>query len=472
MNNQKKIIAIGIVLILLIVLSMVYLLFPKISISLNGDKYIELKVGSSYEEPGATAKLNSLFSKKNIEVLISGKVNSQKIGKYIITYKASKNNFETEVIRVINVVDKSKPEIKVKNKVIGCKKNNLIEYNVVATDDYDGNITDNVKYELNSDKITFYVKDSSNNETRLTEKIEYIDNEKPKITLNGPKNIYLKLGEPYEEYGVTATDSCDGNLTDSVKINNNINVDNVGTYEVTYSVTDKNDNKTTLKRYITVINEEEKQEKQIINDATIYLTFDDGPGPYTEALLNTLEEYNVKATFFVTGQFPKYQHLIKKEYELGHAIGIHTYSHKWSIYSSVDAYLEDFKKIENIIYEETGNYTKLFRFPGGSSNTISRNYSKGIMTELSSLLESEGYIYFDWTFDSGDTSKNNNSVQAIIKNFKANLKGDGKYIVLMHDIKENTLKALPDIIKYAQANGYKFEKLTESSPTEHLKIAN
>ena len=473
MNNQKKIITIGSILITLIILSMIYLLFPKVLISLNGNKYVELNIGESYEEYGATAKLKSLFQQKNLDVTIDGKVNSQKVGKYIITYKAKNKKATSEVIRVVHVKDNLSPEISIKNQIIGCKKNNLIEYNLVAVDDYDGNVTENVKYEIMDDEITFFVKDSSGNETKITEKIKYIDDEKPKITLNGQQNIYLKVGEEYEEYGATANDSCDGNLTDIVKINGNVDVNTPGTYEITYSVTDKNNKKSTAKRYVIITNDDEIQQKpQIVNGATIYLTFDDGPGPYTESLLNILSEYDVKATFFVTGQFPKYQYLIKKEYELGHAIGIHTYSHKWSIYESVESYLADFKKIESVIYQETGVNTKLFRFPGGSSNTISRNYSKGIMTKLSAHLEGEGYIYFDWTFDSGDTSKKNNSVNAIINNFKLNLKGDGEYIVLMHDIKENTLKALPEIIKYAQSNGYKFEKLSESSPTAHLKIAN
>ena len=164
--------------------------------------------------------------------------------------------------------------------------------------------------------------------------------------------------------------------------------------------------------------------------------------------------------------------MIKEEYERGHSVGIHTYTHKWSIYESVESYFEDFNRIENVIFEETGIHTKLFRFPGGSSNTVSKKYSEGIMSTLSNLLEQQGYIYFDWTFDSGDTNKRDNSVNYIIKNVKANLKGDGIYIVLMHDIKQNTLKALPEIIEFAQTNGYTFDKLTESSPTEHLKIVN
>lgn len=460
--------------ILLITISMIYLLIPKVIIDLEDKKIIDLYIGEKYEEQGANAYYKTLFSKKNLKVKIENNVDESKIGKYVVTYSTTYKHRTKEIVRIVNVLDNVKPEIKLNSKVIGCKSNNLIEYDIVAIDNYDGNITEKLKYELpNEDEIIFVVKDSSNNESTLIEKINYIDHEKPIIALKGSKNITLNVGEPYVEYGATAFDSCDGDLNKSLEIENNVDINTPGIYEVNYSVVDNNNKKSIKKRYVTIVeNNDLKNEYQVVNGATIYLTFDDGPGPYTEKILGILKEYGVKATFFVTGQFPKYQDLIKKEYEDGHSIGIHTYSHKWSIYSSLESYLEDFTKIENVIFEETGEHTKLFRFPGGSSNTISRNYSKGIMTKLTDFMENKGYIYFDWTFDSGDTSKTNNSVNDIIKNFKLNLKGDGEYIVLMHDIKENTLKALPEIIKFAQANGYKFAKLTEDSPTEHLKVAN
>ena len=473
MSNKNKIIIAGIFLITLTFLSIIYICFPKITIKLEGDKIIELNTGEEYKEYGATATLKTLFKRKNIKVDIKGKVNNNKIGKYIITYAANSKYLNAEIIRIVNIKDMISPKINLKSKIIGCKNNKLIQYDIEAIDNYDGNITNNVKYEIKDNKIIFFVKDSSKNEGKIIEKITYIDEEKPKIKLNGKNTIYLKIGEQYEEYGATAFDSCDGDLTNLIEIQSNVNTNIPGTYEIIYTVKDKNQKSTNLKRYIIVSeNETDYNKYQVVNGATIYLTFDDGPGKYTEEILNILKEADIKATFFVTGQFPKYQNLIKREYEEGHSIGIHTYSHKWSVYESVESYLEDFRKMENIIYNETGVYTKLFRFPGGSSNTISKNYSKGIITTLATKLESEGYTYFDWNFDSGDTNKKDNSVDKILHNFKINLKGDGEYIVLMHDIKENTLKALPKIIQFAQSNGYKFANLTETSPTAHLKIVN
>lgn len=134
--------------------------------------------------------------------------------------------------------------------------------------------------------------------------------------------------------------------------------------------------------------------------------------------------------------------------------------------------MEDFNKMNDIIYQETGIYADIFRFPGGSSNTVSRGYHKGIMTKLAYLMEEKGYKYYDWTFDSGDTNKKDNSTKAIINNVKANLKGDGQYIILMHDIKKNTIEALPEIIKFALANNYTFDKITDKTIVPHFKIAN
>ena len=348
-----------------------------------------------------------------------------------------------------------------------CKSNNQIQLDVTAHDNYDGDISNNVTYKIENDKIYLNVSDSSNNITEISSPIKYIDNEKPKITLQGSQTINLYVGETYTEYGATATDSCDGNLSKKITINGNVDINKVGEYEVTYTVLDSQKNETKIVRKVMV-----KEHEIPTGDKILYLTFDDGPGQYTERLLEILASNNVKATFFVTNQFPKYQDLIRKEYQAGHTIGIHTYSHKWSVYDSVDSYLNDFNRMEQIVYEKTGVHPKIFRFPGGSSNTVSKKHCKGIMTELSNLMTSKGYIYYDWSFDSGDTSKNRNSTQDIINTVKSYINKPGKYIVLMHDLKKNTVEAIPTIIAYAKEHGYEFRALSEDVKPIHFKIAN
>ncbi len=206
------------------------------------------------------------------------------------------------------------------------------------------------------------------------------------------------------------------------------------------------------------------------NVKTVYLTFDDGPGPYTEKLLKYLKKYDVKATFFVTNQSPKYKYMLKEIVEDGHAIGVHTRSHEWSIYSSRKSYLKDFDAMHKIILDETGVDTKIMRFPGGTNNTVSRKYSRGIMKDLASYMTKEGYIYFDWNVDCGDTSGYSSS--KIAQTTINQIKKRHTSVVLMHDIKRNTVEAVSTIIEYCLKNGYEFAVIDESTPRVQFKPAN
>ena len=112
------------------------------------------------------------------------------------------------------------------------------------------------------------------------------------------------------------------------------------------------------------------------NGKSIYLTFDDGPGKYTENLLNILKEYNVKATFFVTDQglTKGYDQMILRAYQEGHTIGLHSNSHSYSIYTNEQTYFDDLYAIQAKVERITGAKSYIIRFPGGSSNTVSESY--------------------------------------------------------------------------------------------------
>ena len=135
----------------------------------------------------------------------------------------------------------------------------------------------------------------------------------------------------------------------------------------------------------------------------MYLTFDDGPSQNTQAVLDILEEYDAKATFFVTAEFSDYLHLIHAEKEAGHAIGVHTYSHRYDqIYADSASYWDDVEKMQKIIEEQCGSRTSILRFPGGTSNTISQRYAQGIMSQLAEEAEQKQYAYYDWNATNGD----------------------------------------------------------------------
>jgi peptidoglycan/xylan/chitin deacetylase (PgdA/CDA1 family) len=217
-------------------------------------------------------------------------------------------------------------------------------------------------------------------------------------------------------------------------------------------------------------NVEKNFEDVLKNGKTIYLTFDDGPSQYTAGLLDVLKKYNVKASFFVTCAHTEYRSVIKRAFDEGHTIGLHSCTHDYArIYSSVDAFLTDLNNVSDVVKDLTGKETKFLRFPGGSSNTVSRKYSNGVMTKLVSEVTQRGYIYFDWNVLSGDADGAKTKEQ-VFSNVTSTLKNDS--IVLQHDTKGFSVDAVEDIIKYGLKNGYTFSALNEKSPTARHRINN
>ncbi len=198
---------------------------------------------------------------------------------------------------------------------------------------------------------------------------------------------------------------------------------------------------------------------------TCYLTFDDGPSNNTLKILDILKQYNVKATFFVVGD-ANLDYLPRIHNE-GHAVALHAYNHTYSkIYQSTEAYFDDLKKISDAVKAKIGVESKVIRFPGGSSNTVSKSYCSGIMTELSQETLKRGYVYFDWNVDSTDASGNNVPVEQLIENIQRYGGHSSQDVVLMHDTgaKGTTVEALPQIIEYYQSQGYTFAPITVNTP--------
>lgn len=203
---------------------------------------------------------------------------------------------------------------------------------------------------------------------------------------------------------------------------------------------------------------------------TVYLTFDDGPSQYTPEILDILDEYGVKATFFVVNG--KYNHVMKEIVDRGHQIGLHCYKHVYSdIYKSDEAYFNDLNKISDVVKKQTGVETKIIRFPGGGSNTISKKYSKGIMTRLTKSVTEKGYTYFDWNCSNGDADGANTVIKQVT-NCSKFPKSEKNIVVLMHDNKKITMESLPAIIEYYQACGVNFGVLTESTEFTNHRVLN
>jgi peptidoglycan/xylan/chitin deacetylase (PgdA/CDA1 family) len=208
------------------------------------------------------------------------------------------------------------------------------------------------------------------------------------------------------------------------------------------------------------------------NEKVMYLTFDDGPGPYTDRLLDILKKNDAKATFFVTNGYPKYRSCIAREAREGHAVGVHSYTHDYKyIYASQKNYWDDYKKMDDIILQEIGDRASLMRFPGGSSNTVSRHYSKGIMSRLAADTKKKGIVYVDWNAMAGDAGevKTADGVYNYIRKTTGKQK---QVIVLCHDIKPYTVDAMDKVIKWAKSQGYSLRALTPGGFNVHQKIAN
>lgn len=421
-------------------------------------------------------KLNICYGNKlkckNLSYEIKGNVDTKKVGKYdieyIATYKKKKVSYKKEVI----VVDETAPELIVEADLSNvCPNGKINNTKLSAIDNYDGDITKNIKYKIENNKIQYVVEDSSNNKTVKEFDITYKDNKAPDIILSGENVIYITKNSKYTEKGYSSIDFCDGDVTSKVKVTNNIDTSKPGDYYVNYESIDSSGNKNVVKRTIRVY-EPKNIDANSTGSKVVYLTFDDGPGAYTEKLLNILAKYNVKVTFFVIGTNTKYDNLITREYNEGHTVGLHCYNHNYNvIYASDEAYYNDLNKISNKVKTLTGSESKIIRFPGGSSNTVSRHYSKGIMSRLTKSVEQNGYKYFDWNISSGDagsTTSSDRVYQNVINGFKPNRSN----IVLMHDIKSYTVNAVERIIQYGIANGYTFAPLTMNSPTIHQNVGN
>lgn len=204
-----------------------------------------------------------------------------------------------------------------------------------------------------------------------------------------------------------------------------------------------------------------------INGRVAYLTFDDGPSVNTFKILDILDQYNVKATFFVI-----YHKNMEKQYQAivsrGHTIALHSYTHEYSdIYSSERAYFNDLNKIHDYVENVTGVDSNIIRFPGGSSNTVSNRYCRGLMKTLKQDVPARGYIYHDWNVDSTDASGNNRKASLLLSNVKSGMRSKPKTAnILMHDTgrsKNTTVEALPSIIEYIQSQGYAIEPITVDS---------
>lgn len=427
---------------------------------------VEVEYGTKPELPQITAQYKGMFFHRggtSVEVTTEGEVDYTKLGSYTIKYSAKHESVAADTTLTVVVKDTQAPVITLVSnpEMFTSPIAQYQEEGFTAADNYDGDITARVVRVEENGIVTYRVADSSGNETTVQRTIVYKDAVAPVITLNGGKSVSIPVGGSYSEPGFSAADDCDGDITGNVTVEGQVDTQTAGSYGIVYKVADSSGNVCEVKRTVYVKNPVSTPTSS--SDKTIYLTFDDGPGPYTQRLLDILDQYGVKATFFVTGANPDYYHMIGEAYRRGHTIALHTYSHEYSIYSSLDTYYADLQKIHDIVVAQTGVEPTLVRFPGGTSNTISKKYCQGIMTQLSMDLSLKGYQYYDWNVSSEDAG-GARTEQDVFQNVVNQVSGKRTAIVLQHDIKKFSVEAVDNIIEWGLANGYTFKAMDENTP--------
>ena len=460
MQNRKIEIIVLIIFLLLVSILSIYLLIPKIEL-IGKDKEI-IEMNKDYYDLGA--KINNKkvsYSSSNLD--------TTKTGKYKVTYSTNFLFFTIKKERNVEVTDKKLGVIEVSyNQKLTFKGKTFKEDKIIFKDSNDKEIKKEIKKELLEDKVIYYTYDNNYRVTKVID-INKEDKEAPKLTLVGSNRINVLVGEKYQDPGVKVEDNSDDLTVNDIKTQGEVDTSKEGEYEITYTAKDKAGNEASVKR--TVVVSKVPISNPNLKKGVIYLTFDDGPDSvHTPKVLDILKEENIKAAFFITCNGP--DSMIKRAFDEGHNIHMHTCTHNYStVYSSFENYLSDLKKVEERIYRITNKRSRLIRFPGGTSNTISRHYSRGIMTKIVQYVNNNNYLYCDWNLSSGDAGEAKTSNQ-VYNNVTRNLSKQRHNVVLFHDIKQITVDALRAIIKWAKENNYTFEKLDENSPLVHHRVNN
>ncbi len=455
------------------------LLWPRIikkpTFTLYGSDVVTVAQGSEYIDDGATAAFKD--EDLTYQIYVTDDVDTSQVGTYEVDYNIDRKFRTFTAVRTVEVTDQSAPEITLNGDPV-VYVSDIEDYEdpgVTVTDNCDGEITEGISVAFDQlDDYTwdviYTVSDSVGNEATAVREVQTQDVIPPEIVLNGDETIEIDKFTEFDDPGVTAIDDRDGDITDSVKVTGYVDIYRDDTYTLTYTATDSYGNESSVTRTVIV------DPMPATEEHTIYLTFDDGPSTsITPQILDILKKNDIKATFFIVDYSEDKLPIIQRMIDEGHTIGIHGTSHDYSlIYSSVDAFMDSIDSLWQKLYDDTGYEAFVMRFPGGSVNQVSADYTPGIMTELCRLVTEQGWMYMDWNVSSGDANGDNIPVSTIVSNVEDELEEDRKNVVLMHDLsgKQTTANALQTIIDYGNQNGYTFCKITKDTVPIHQPVYN
>lgn len=287
------------------------------------------------------------------------------------------------------------------------------------------------------------------------------------LSLCGEDELALLCGEPYIEEGYQALDKDGRDISDKVEVTGDLCVWRPGEYELTYSVTDSGGERYVAARKIQVI--ANSLPETVKSEKTIYLTFDDGPGEFTDELLTLLDSFDAKAAFFLIGKhIERYPEILDRIISSGHSVGIHCYNHDYRyLYASEENFMEDLLKARKLIFDLSGYTANILRFPGGSTTAAAytKNNIDGGIDALSDILGNMGMRYYDW--DESADAKEDGPIYSVgrVKNAVEKL---GSPVVIEHDTRRGCLEVTREILEWGTENGYSFKALDVSDPEVHI----
>ena len=287
------------------------------------------------------------------------------------------------------------------------------------------------------------------------------------IALSGGAELTWACGEPWHDPGYDAVDADGEDLSARVVTEGKVVPWRPDDYELHYVLRDEDEILAEATRLVHV-------EAQTLPETvqppkgTICLTFDDGPCEYTGEVLEVLEKYGVKATFFVVANQTKYLHMLPKILEQGHTLGIHCYDHRtyeW-MYKNEQNYFSDLLTVQEIVHDCTGQYAHVVRFPGGSRTASSLAASfPGGSEEMYRVMHEAGVRVYDWNVQPERRTK---TIEDTIIDFTHPKKPYEYAVVLQHDTRLFSIRALDSMIRWALAEGYTFAALDETFPEIHF----
>ena len=291
---------------------------------------------------------------------------------------------------------------------------------------------------------------------------------KAEIRLTGETELSWVCGEPWHEPGFTAADAEGKGRTGNVTVEGEVIPWRPGDYELRYVLTEGDE---TLAEAARLVHVEAQTLPETVQPpkGTICLTFDDGPCAYTEEALEVLARYGVKATFFVVANQTKYLHMLPKILEQGHTLGIHCYNHlsyEW-LYKNERNYFTDLMTAQEIVHDYTGQYAHVVRFPGGSrtASFLAATFPGGY-EEMYRVMRDAGVRVYDWNVQPESSTR---TTEGTFIDFSHPKEPYEYAVVLQHDARLFSVRALESMIEWALKEGYTFAALDETYPEVHFE---